>query len=721
MLAAASALSTPLFAADLDAEAGGAAETIIVTGERWHTSGGTKTDTPLIATPQAISIVPAHRFLDMGALNLQDALRYSAGVRPEAYGLDTRGDYGFIRGTSPGVYQDGLRRLFGGYRQGSKQEIFTLERLEIIRGPSSMLYGQGSTGGLINTITKKPQFGFGAQIFGSYGSFDRKEAGFDITGPIAGDSLAARLVGVWRDSDSQTDLVGEKRLVINPSLTWSPRPETDLTLLGLFQDDDSGWTGQFLPYVSTLLGDSAPNGRLPWDRQLGEPSVDRVDLNTENVTAQLVHRFSPHLRVRQNLRYEWFKSDQVLHYGDVYSSPTQPFVPASDPYLNQFFPSYATRGDNRILHRLAFGEVFRSKTLTSDSQMQADFATGPLIHKLLIGIDYARFRSRGTSAFAVSNAAPGAPGTTPIDAYDPVYGNLVPLTYFPLAPTRETQLGFYLQDEIRAFDRATVVLGLRRDRATNKAVGGTKFIDKAWTTRIGLLYDVVPGLTPYLSYSESFQPVVGTDFFGNPYKPTRGRQYEAGIKWQPDEATFATATFYDLKDSGRLISDPSNPLNQIQAGTIETKGVEIEAQRSIGESFDVIASYSYTRAKDQSIATRGRVTTNQVESIPKHLASIWAMKQFDLADDVSLRLGGGARYVSTSWSVSFDSSFAPFTLATPDYLLFDALLGVDYGPWRASLNATNLFDKRYYTTCLGRGDCFLGLRRTVNLRIGYSF
>jgi iron complex outermembrane recepter protein len=235
-----------------------------------------------------------------------------------------------------------------------------------------------------------------------------------------------------------------------------------------------------------------------------------------------------------------------------------------------------------------------------------------------------------------------------------------------------------------------------------------------------LLYDIGRGLVPYVSWSESFQPVVGNDFYGKSYKPTRGRQYEAGVKWQPDAATFITADIYDLHDTGRLVNDPANPLNSIQAGLIRTRGFEIEAQRTVADDLDLIASYAYTRARDSAIDVGGRVTTNQVESSPKQLASIWAMKRVALSGAWTLRGGAGVRYVGPSWSISFDDA-GNFTLKTPGYVAVDALVGVAWNRWHADLNVTNLFNKHYYSSCLGRGDCFLGLLRTVNLRVGYSF
>ena len=715
-LLASTALAAPAAARDEDPPQ--QRDDIIVVGEKQLGETATKSDTPLLETAQSISIIDADRFTEMGAQNLQDVLRYTAGIRTEAYGLDTRGDYGFVRGTEPAIFQDGLRRSFG-FRVGSKQEIFTLDRVELLRGPSSMLYGQSPIGGLINSVTKTPQFETSGQAYASYGTFDRKEAAFDLTGPIAGDLLAGRIIGVWRDADSQTDFVGERRLMLNASLAFQPGANTRIVLTGQVQDDDSGWTGQFLPYVANLFATDAT--RLPWGRNLGEPSQDRVDLSSEWGSLQVEHRFNPNIRFTSSSRIEHFRSDQVLSYADVYSSPTDPYIDPADPYLVAFFPEYAALGAGRVLNRFNFGEVFDADTAITDNRLQFDFATGPVAHKLVAGIDYTEISTSSRSFFGSSTPAfdedgnPIAPTATPIDAFNPVYGNIIPLDYVDDPGSRLTQFGLYLQDEITVAERATLTLGIRRDRSTSESDGGQRFVDTAWTKRVGLSVDMGHGLHPYLSFSQSFLPVATANSLGEPYRPQRGRQFEGGIKYQPNSRTLITAAVYDMKDSNRLVADPNGGIDQIQAGEIKTQGIEIEGSHRIGEDFDLIAAYSYTRAKDSNLGGR------QVESIPEHLASIWASKGFAIREGTRLRLGGGLRYVSESYSDSFDSDFNPFVVTSPDYLLADALIGLEHGPFNLALNATNLFDKQYYTTCLGRGDCFLGLRRTVNLRLGVRF
>lgn len=693
--------------------------TAATTDDRAQDTGQPDDEIPLIQTPQSASVILVDRFDEMGALNLHDSLRYATGVRTDAYGLDARGDYGFIRGIEAPIYQDGLRRTFG-YREGPRPELFTLSRIEILRGASAMLHGQGSVGGLLNIVTKRPEFETQGTLFASYGSFDRKELGFDLTGPLVTDQLAGRVIGVWRDSESQTDFATDRRWLLNASLTWQIGEDTSLTLLGQAQNDESGWVGQILPLAGTLR--DAPNGRLSWSTQLGEPSTDRVDLDSQWIAANFSHQFSHVVEFRQNLRQEWFRSNQYLHYADVYTNPDDPFLDPADAYLNVWFPDYAARGQDRILNRFAFGELFRSSVFTSDSQLQFDFSTGALTHELLAGIDYVHHSSTMRSTGGYSGAAALdtnglpvlslAPSATPIDAYAPEFGNIIANPLIDDGRQVQTQLGAYLQSQTRAFDKVLLVLGIRRDRFEDNVASLGEIVHKATTGRAGLMVDLGGGVLPYVNYSESFLPINGRDASGNRYLPQHGRQYELGLKWRPDSSAMLTVAAFDLDDENRLLADPGNPLNAVQAGKISTQGIELEASKSLPGNFDIVATYSYTRAKDRA---RGNL---QVESVPRHLASLWGTKYLSLNEEVGLQLGAGVRYVDESVSETLSGSGK---VISPDYVLADALIAIDRGPWSLTVSATNLFDKKYYSTCLGRGDCFVGIRRTVNATLGFSF
>jgi len=673
----------------LDAEEIGddqALDAIVVSASRASTA--TKTDTALVETPQAISVITSNEIADRAALTMQETLRYSAGVDSEAYGLDTRADGPIVRGFYPVEYLDGMMKLVG-YSLIPRTDVYTLDRIELLRGPSSVLYGQGNTGGIINEVSKRPLFDPRAEIGFQYGSYDRKQVQFDATGPL-GDSgtLAGRIVGVVRDSGMQTDHVPDDRQVLSPSLTWQPDENTTLTFLALLQHDRTASSQQFLPVVATLH--APPGRRLDVDTFLGEPDFDKLATRQTSASFFLEHAFNDALRLNSNVRYARARATFNEIYPDVYSNPDDPFIDADDRIVNREL--YATRS--------------RAATLTNDNNLQFDFTTGPFAHKLLGGIDYMTFRQHSESASDV---------TTPIDIYDPIYGDFTVPELIRDPTQHQSQLGVYAQDQIRYADRVSLVLGARRDRAETKVEGSPDQVDHATTYRAGVIVDAGAGFSPYVSYSESFLPVVGLDFYDQPFKPQRGRQYEGGVKWQPRSGTLVTLAVYDIDETNRLTNDPDNVLNTVQTGKVNSKGVEIEASHAITESLYVTAAVSRTDAQvtESSFAPEVGV---QLSDVPKDQASLWAVKTFHVGDDAKLRVGAGARYVGSTISTGVAG-----TLRTPSYTLADALLGIDWPRWSVAVNATNLLDKQYYAPCRAFGDCFTGNGRYVIGTVDYRF
>ncbi len=652
----------------------------------------TKTDTRLIETPQSISVVPQSQITDQGAKDLQDALRYSTSVRAEPYGTDTRQSNLIVRGFYPMEYLDGMIRVAGAgtYPLIARSDPWTLERIEILRGPSSVLYGAGTTGGVVNMVSRRPQFDFGGEIGVQFGSYFRKQLQFDVTGALNEErTLAGRLTGVVRNSDMQTKYVPDDRYLVQPSFTWRPDNKTNITLISLFQRDETASSQQFLPVVATLHAPSR-NRRLPDSSFLGEPSYDK--LNTEQTSGTLLvdHRFTDWLKLHVGARLASARTHFAEIYPDVYSNPLDPFIDPQD----------------RILNRFAYETKHNITTYTTDSNLQFDFITGPLTHKVLAGIDYVNFRMKSST---------GSGATTPIDAYDPVYGNFVRPAMFRNPNLKQSHVGFYVQDQIRYADRVHLVIGARRDRATAEVQGSRPQVDHATSFRAGLIVDVGFGLSPYVSYSESFLPVLGLDLFNRPFKPQRGYQYEAGIKWQPEPGILAMISVFDIRETNRPTNDPDNVLNVVQTGEVRSRGVEVEASWTVADDFVVLGSYTYTDAEVKKSGFPWEVGA-PLEGVPEHAASIWGVKTFRVNDEVALRVGAGLRYVGEAVSTSADRK-----LTTPDYLLVDALLAVDWQKWSLALSANNLTDKRYYTVCRTFGDCFVGNRRSVIATLSRRF
>jgi iron complex outermembrane recepter protein len=373
-------------------------------------ASATKTDTPLAETPQAVTIITRDLITDTGATGLQSALNYAAGVRTDAYGLDSRGDWARIRGTDPSEFLDGLQKhTTGYYTSNTRTDPYTLERIEVLRGPSGMLFGQGSTGGLINMVSKRPQAESQGEIGLQFGSNSRRQVQGDLTGALTADGQwLYRIVGVARDSDTQVDHVPDDRQLIAPSLTWRPSAATSLTLQALWQKDESGSTSQFFPWSGTVLPN--PNGQIPTERFIGEPGVDHYDSERSSFGWVFEHRIDERWALRQTLRYSDNEVEYFSFYGDSFTDPGQFFA---DP-VNQ-----------RVLGRFGWFQQNKVEQIAADQSVEARLRTGAIRHQLLAGVDLSRSTERTREA---SDAPPYYGGTVPnIDVFAPVYtGYTVP-------------------------------------------------------------------------------------------------------------------------------------------------------------------------------------------------------------------------------------------------------------------------------------------------------
>lgn len=652
---------------------------IVVTAER--ALAGTKTDTAITQIPQSISVITADEFKDRAAVNFQDVFRYSAGVASELNGVDTRGDFFAARGFSVEQYLDGLNRM-PAFVYGARLEIFTIERAEVLRGPSSTLYGGGGAGGILNAITKRPQDQFAAEIGATVGTDDRRELRFDITGGLT-EGVSARFVGLARDGHLQQPSQDDKRLLAMPAITFRPGPDTDITLIGLYQRDRMG-SQTYLPTSKTVDAPSSAT-EIPFDFFLGEPGFNHTDTDYYSASALITQRFGD--TITFNSRNRLFK--EKVDYQEVYG-----------------YYSYEDEA-REIPTRYWYINRAKYKGFNSDNNLVGLFDTGPLKHQVLFGFDYTWFKEDKAEGFGL------APG---VNVYDPVYGQpFATSTPYPKL-TKNSQIGLYAQDQIRAWDRVSLVIGLRHDKVKSKVDGVQQPDAKAWTFRGGIIADVTKGVSPYFNYSESFLPVFGTSFLGVPFKPRQGRQYEAGIKLTPMKTALITVAAFDIQEENYLVSDPSNIQNFLQNSTVGSKGVEVEGTLRLPRDFELTASYSYTRAKFLDDPVR---KGDRVENLPRHLASVWGAKTFVFSDDLSGKLGTGIRYQGSKIDASQTYFTDPVTLV-------DAMAEVDYGPWNVSINASNLFNTRVYTNCnyqafFAEGYCYLGKDRTILASVRHRF
>ena len=668
-------------AAEADAYAGGE-ETIVVTGYT-----GTKTDTALTELPQPIKVVTAEQYQAQGAISISDTVKYAAGVLANPYGRDTRVDGFNVRGLDALQFRDGMRDIFS-YYASITSDPYNFSRVEIVRGPASVLFGQGSIGGLVNLVSKTPDFATRGEISLVYGSFDRKEVLADVN-LAASDTLAVRLVGRARDADTYVDHVPDDRVMFAPSIRWQPTPDTDVVLTGLYQEDDTGSTSQFLPIVGTFLPNTAnPSGRLDQYTFVGKPGEDRYAGRSLQGGGSITHRFSDNIRVSLKARYIDSDLEYNTRYTDSYTNPTDPFLP------------YATQGTyGRTIGLYVGANDARMNVFSTDNNVQFNFNTGANIeHKLLVGLDYSwnKVAKRSADGFEL------------IDLYDIDYDAMG--TYDPTGPffvESQKQLGIYVQDQIRFYDRVSVVLGARRDRVTGSS--GQK--DNATTFRAGIIGEIGAGFSPFFSYTESFLPVAGSiqDINGDPispYRPQTGTQYEAGVKWQPSINTLVTATVFKIKERNRVLYGAGNSTSQ--SGVLNTKGFEIEASHTLPGNFELLANYGYSKLKSE--------TNTSLDYMPRHTASLWSTKTFGLVDEAQLRLGAGVVYNGKSVSTS-----SVWSIVTPSRTTVDALAEINWNNWRFAVNATNLLNNKYFASCLARGDCFMGAPRNVMGTVGYRF
>lgn len=658
-------------------------------------SSGTKTDTPLIETPQTVNVVTSDQIKAQGGKTLGDSVQYTPGIVVQE-GFNRTDDPFMIRGydvrTNPGVmYRDGLKVPLPHYSVVA--EPYGLERVEILKGPASVLYGQAAAGGVVNTISKRPTKDGFREINTTFGSREHSQVSADMGGALDEEGIwSYRLTGLARDSDTMIDYIPDDRLYLAPSLTFSPSADTELTVLGSFMRNETINNAGY-PFSGTVAAN--PNGRISSDLFTGEPGWSKWDQDVGTVGYQFSHRFADTWKFQQNVIAG--KSSTDIHHAYTWS-----WVPGSNQSL---------------LERGAYTRHDDAWGVTIDNNLSTEFSTAGLDHKLLFGFDY-------TTASLERKQAAGYNNLSPLNPFNPSYGSpvVIPAALNTHTDEDRTQLGLYMQDQIK-LDNWVLLLGGRYDIArqetTNRLTGTvTEIDDNAFTGRAGLVYLFDNGLAPYLSYSTSFQPQSGTDRFGNSFDPTTGEQLEAGVKYQPvGWNSFVTFSLFEITRQNLLTADLSNPAFNIQQGEVRSRGVEISAVAELNNSWSLVASYTYT---DAEVTKSNGVDLGRVPAgVPEHMASLWLDYTVDSGSLEGLKLGGGIRYMGET----YDTTNA---YRVPDFTLVDAAISYDFGVRNEdlkglslSVSAKNLFDKDYVSSCTYA--CFYGDRRSVYGTLSYKW
>ncbi len=661
---------------------------IIVTARRFVPDGAitaSKTTAPLIETPQSVSVISRDQIDLLNFVDVQQAVRYTAGVAGENYGPDLRFDFLRVRGFIPIQYIDGLQAPVSDTIDNVGLDLYGFEAVDILKGSASALYGSTPPGGIYNLSSRRPSSRFGGEVQVKYGTDDFKQAAGTITGALS-DSISARLTGLYRDRDGQTDYVTAERAYVAPAITFEITPDTKITALAYYQwDRVEGDTNGFLPANGVLFDN--PLGKVPRGVNLGEPDYNFYRREQWGIGYELTHRFSSALSFTQNLRWTDYSEYQQIIYGSSLAA------------------------DNRTVSRFNFPFADDTQQFTADNRFDINFATGAIEHNVLVGLDYRNYREQSAFAFALA---------TDIDLFDPVYST-TPIAVPALGPftnVRLKQYGLYAQDQMKLGNFILTLSG-RQDwtEVTNYiAVPETETNQSKFTWRAGATYVTESGLAPYISYSTSFLTNVGSTFAGQRFVPSEGEQWEAGIKYDArdlgdDIEVFATAAVFRIQQNNPLLTDPINVFFDIQTGQIVSKGVELEAVARIQQKLSINASYSYTDAK----ITRSEFAPEvgaRLEATPRHKASLFVDYTQDTGALAGFGGGAGVRYLSSSPGVT-PSTIGGELYVSPAVTLFDATLHYDIPGWRFALNGSNIFDKRYAGRCNGSMGCFFGQARQV--------
>jgi iron complex outermembrane receptor protein len=663
-----------------------------VTAEREHEHGyavedavsATKTDTPLLEIPQAISVVPRALLDDQNARKLDDALKNVAGVTPGGYYADW--DYYRLRGfdASFTTYWDGLR---GDY--GKNAELFGLERIEVVKGPASALYGQGPLGGLVNLVSKRPRPETFADTYFTIGSYSFYEPAVDIGAPLNNSkTVYARLNALYRDQESFVDFVHKRRAFVAPALTWEIGPDTVITFLTQHVHD---WDtlGFPLPAKGTVLPNI--NGDIPISRFLGNgDNSNEVEQWRARVGYQFSHRFNQTFSLRQNLSASrlWQNWKNLLY-------------------------SAVLDADERTLSRYPYGYREELDRLGVDTALEARLATGLFQHHFLFGVDY-YYNHSGATAKQIDYA--DFPGSYPaIDLFDPVYG--APLPAFASSTNSNTNsdlVGLYLQDQVKFFNRLTLTVGGRVDFSSNDGDS-----TDAFSPRVGLTYEFIPGAALYANYSESFNPQwFSTTAAGKPVAPETGENFEIGLKTALLDGRLDTLlALYQLTRQNVATANLStpDPFDSITSGEQRSRGVEFEAALQLLPGWDLTTAYTYNDAeitKDNTLPVGARL-----QGVPEFAFSAWT--KYVLQDGLFRGLGfglGGRYYTDQEGDATYSN---PFKL--PAFGIMDAAVYYTRDRFHAQVNINNVLDERHFVGSYNDLYVLPGEPLTVRATLGWAF
>ncbi|ENM6364917.1 MULTISPECIES: TonB-dependent siderophore receptor [Vibrio] len=678
-------------------------ETITVLGETYRNTA-TKTVLEPEETPQAITVITKDDMDLRGVNSVSEALRYAPGVNTELRGgavsrLDLFNIRGFINYTN---FYDGLPLLYNGWNLQPQVDSVALEQIEVFKGPTSVLYGNIPPGGMVNIIAKAPQSTPSHSVSISTGTNNLKELTFDTTGQVGDSNVDYRIVGLAKQRDGQADTSEDERYVLAPSFNWQATESTLVNVNVYYQNDPSAGIYTTVPASGSVIKN--PLGSMSPSTYLGDEDWNTYEREVLMMGYKVQHDFNNNWQFLQNARYM-----------------------TADAYQENTYNG-ALEADNRTVGRNAYLTDEKSKSFVIDNQLSGYVKTGNFEHNLLFGLDYQYLDSdvkyKDTLGYSLTQ-----------DIFNPDHNsidrNALNFQYKQNLDIKTKQIGVYFQDQVR-YDQLVMIAGLRWDKYDSNTDAVSDYLgtvskskeeldDTNVSFRVGGLYELDFGLSPYLTYSESFEPIAGADSSGKAFEPSTGHQWELGFKYAPlsGDISGSLALFHITKKNA-ILTDPNNPYApNYQAGEVVSQGIELEAKWQATAQADFTLGYTYTDmeiTEDSYYNQEGKTPV----WVPEQTASLWANYFFE-GNLSGLRTSAGVRYVGEAQIDAQNSQ------KVPDYTLFDLAASYDFSTVSESmkgasvtLSASNLFDKEYYS-CYDKNNCWFGAERSIEAKLEYNF
>ncbi len=647
-------------------------------------STASKTDSALIEIPQSITIIGNTEIQALAAEHVMESLSYTAGVSNNS-GFNPANITPVLRGFEiwGGTLRDGLS--IGG-EWAMAQETFGLERVEYFKGASSILYGAQNPGGLINTISKRPDENMLNQAGFEIGQYAKKQLTLDVGGELFASENLWRFTLLQRKSDTQVDYVPNNNLYIAPSVEWNLTESTRLLILGLYQDFESANISG-LPFTGTILPN--PNGQFAVNRFAGERDWEAGNTRSKGVSLELSHHFQSGIKLASSARLHNNETLWRYSWG-------------------------ALQEDLITLKRNANERVDDNSVTAFDFNLEYGIEAKNLTHRLLVGTDYSREENSDPDGITKNIQL------EPLDLYNPVYKGANYNDSFVVEGNyeRHTNKGLYIQDQITWNENWRFHLGTRYAKISTKTkqnqLSSPDLFYNEFVSNVGVVYLMDNKVAPFISYSQSFEPENGITLEG-PAKPSRGQQFETGVRWHLDNLSqemLLSASVYQLTKTNVVNRDPSNPDYIIQTGEIQSTGFEFEARGKVATQLDLTAAYAYTDSKTTK-STNPDYINAQTPGVPFHQASIWLDYSFSDIFSLPLKIGAGSRYLSTK-KIYYQSFKIPASTQ------FDARLKYEFSQWQLSLNVTNLTNQKDIGSC-SWGNCNYTKLRMITANMSYYF